>query len=151
MLVEAMHRMIQWRLFNRDGSPRSGWQVVAWWEVRRVPYNLIVGAVGIITSILCLFTATVCEHFIGEPIGLPDPPFLAILAVIAYGAMANVCFTGGWIAELLVAKVWPEKGKAFGNISFCLGLLFSVVLTLLPGILIAGVGAMNLLVHVLRH
>jgi hypothetical protein len=79
------------------------------------------------------------------------PPVVAIFAVVAFGVMANVCFTGGWIAELLVAKVWPEEGKAFGKISFCLGLAFSILLTLLSGVLIAGVGAVSLLVHVLRH
>jgi hypothetical protein len=67
--------------------------------------------------------------------------------VAAYAVMANLCFTGGWVAELLVQKIWPGKGNDFGRISFFLGLGFSILLTLVPGILISAIGALNLLRH----
>jgi hypothetical protein len=102
---------------------------------------------GVVSTAMCLATAILCERFLGEPIGLPDPPFIAILAVIIYAVMANVCYTGGWIAELIVKKVWAEEGKSFGTISFGLGLVFSMLLTLLPGVLIVGIGAIRLLIH----
>lgn len=70
-----------------------------------------------------------------------------VLAVIIYAVMANVCYTGGWVTELIVEKVWPEDGKSFGMIAFALGLVFSMFLTLLPGVLIVGVGATRLLIH----
>ena len=88
-----------------------------------------------------------CEHFLGEPIGIPDPPLFALLAVAAYGLMANLCYTGGWVAELLVRKLWPEQANAFGRISFFLGLIFSILLTLVPGIVISTIGAISLLAH----
>jgi hypothetical protein len=104
---------------------------------------------GLVSTALCLGTAILCEHFLGEPIGLPDPPFLAILAVVIYAVMANVCYTGGWVVELIVGKVWPEEGKSFGIISFAIGLVFSMLLTLLPGFLIVGIGGIRLLIHAL--
>jgi hypothetical protein len=84
---------------------------------------------------------------LGEPIGIPDPPFFALLAVIAYGLMANLCYTGGWATELLVRKIWPDEATAFGKISFFLGLMFSILLTLLPGIVIPTIGAVSLAEH----
>ena len=54
------------------------------------------------------------------------------LAVIAYGVGANICYTGGWISEALVRKIWQERTGAFGQIAFVLGLVFSVLITLAP-------------------
>jgi hypothetical protein len=96
---------------------------------------------------MCLITAALCEHFLGEPIGLPDPPFFAVLAVSLYALMANVCYTGGWVAEIIAGKLWAEEGEHFGKISFFMGLVFSLLLTAIPGILIAAVGSIRLLAH----
>ena len=131
LLIDRIRQITKWRFFNRSEYLPSPWQIIAWWEARRIPYNLLVGAIGLISIILCLATAVVCEHFLHEPIGWPDPPIFGILAVITYAIMANVCYTGGWITELIVRKVWPEDGQAFGKISFTLGLTYSMVLTLL--------------------
>ncbi len=76
------------------------------------------------------------ENFLGIPIGITDPPILSIFAVIVYAIMANICYTGGWITELIVASVWELQGQHFGKISFALGFIFSVLLTIIPGILI---------------
>jgi hypothetical protein len=99
---------------------------------------------------MCLITGILCEHFLGDPIGIPDPPVFALLGVAVYGIMANLCYTGGWVAELLVQKIWPAKGNDFGRISFFLGLGFSILLTVTPAILIATIGALSLLGHFLR-
>ncbi len=50
--------------------------------------------------------------------------------------MANICYTGGWITELIVASVWELQGQYFGKISFALGFMFAVLLTLIPSVLI---------------
>lgn len=149
LLYDRIKQITKLRFFNRSGLLQSNWQVIAWWEARRIPYNLLVGAMGFTSIILCLVTAIICEHFIHQPIGWPDPPFFAIIAVIAYAIMANVCYTGGWIVELIVRKIWPEDGGSFGKISFTLGLVFSMLLTLLPGILILVAGSISLLFYIL--
>ena len=146
---DSIRRVTKLRFFSRSEPVQSTWQVIAWWEARRVPYNLLVGVMGVVSIALCLATAILCEHFLNEPIGWPDPPLFAIFAIVAYAIMANLCYTGGWVAELIVGKVWPGEGKSFGIISFTLGLVFSMLLTLLPGFLIVGIGAIRLLVHAL--
>ena len=148
-LVSHIRRLSETKFFARNVHDPGIWKTIAWWEARRIPYNLLVGATGLVSSAMCLITGILCEHFLGEPFGIPDPPIFAFLAVAAYGFMANVCYTGGWVAELLVQKIWPGKGNDFGRITFFLGLGFSILLTLLPGILIATVGALSLLGHFL--
>jgi len=57
---------------------------------------------------------------------------MELFGVIAYGIAANICYTGGWIAELLARRVWREEAKHFGKIAFVMGTIFSVILTLTP-------------------
>jgi hypothetical protein len=147
VLVAGLQQLASSRFFTRDVSNPGVWQTIGWWEVRRIPYNLLVGAVGLVSSAMCLITGILCEHFLGEAFGIPNPPGVAFFAVAAYGIMANVCYTGGWAAELLVQRIWPEEGKAFGRISFFLGLTFSILLTLVPGVLVATIGGLLLLGH----
>ncbi len=87
------------------------------------------------TCLIMLTTALIGELAFGIPLGMPDPPIFAILVIIMYGIMANVCYTGGWIVELLVRKAWPSESESFATLAFPLGLLFAVLLTIVPGIL----------------
>jgi hypothetical protein len=65
--------------------------------------------------------------------------------VIAYGIGANICFAGGWVVEIIVRKLWRGRAGAFGEISFALGLLFSVLLTLVPAALFTALLILRLL------
>ena len=85
--------------------------------------------------------------FFNSDFGLPDPPLFAIFGVILYGILANVCFTGGWVAELIVQRIWPEEANRFATTSFSLGLILSVLLTLTPAILVGVAGIFKLVSH----
>ncbi len=135
--LEYIRRFLSHRFFARAEEPVGPWQVIAWWEARRLPYNMLVGFAGLMTGFVCITSGLVAERLVGVPIGLPDPPLFALVAVAAYGIMANVCYTGGWIAEVIVNKVWAQKGRDFGPIAFTLGVFFSVGVTLLPGLVVA--------------
>jgi hypothetical protein len=134
-------------LFRRPAAPKTAWEIISWWEARRIPYNLIVGISGLISILPILGTAFVTDRLVGEPAGLPDPPFFAFLGVVAYGVAANICFTGGWILELVSRRVWGERAEAFGEIAFALGTLGSVVLTFVPAALIVAVGTYTVIAH----
>ncbi len=75
--------------------------------------------------------AGIASHF-GEVPDLPGNSSSELFAILGYAILANVCFTGGWITEIIVRKLWGEKAGAFGSISFSLGLFFSILLTLSP-------------------
>jgi hypothetical protein len=108
-LFALIQKILAWRLFSRRNEEASAFEIIKWWEVRRIPYNLVVGAAGIFTCGVTVLVEVVASEKFGEPLGLPDPPIFALFAVIAYGIGANVCFTGGWTTELLVRKIWQEK------------------------------------------
>jgi hypothetical protein len=131
-------------LFRRETPAASGVEALVWWEARRIPYNLIVGCAGIITCTVCFVIAVAAEIFFHSDFGLPDPPFFAIIGVVFYGIMANVCFTGGWITELFFRRVAPKEADRFATNSFFYGVIFSILLTLAPAALIGGVGFVKL-------
>lgn len=126
------------RLGRRENPASSAWQAIGWWEARRIPFNIIVGAAGAVSGIALLAMGLVGELLFNVPFGLPDPPIFAVVAVVFYAAAANVCFTGGWVAELIVRRTWPNESDGFATLSFTLGLGFAVVVTLLPPVIIGG-------------
>jgi hypothetical protein len=127
-----LQKLQSFRLFQRAKSFETRREVVLWWERRRIPYNLIVGATGLITSALVLLMAYFAETKFHLAAIFPDPPLAALLLVFLYGVGANVCYTGGWVSELLAKKGWGQRAGRYGEIVFMLGVLFSIALTLLP-------------------
>lgn len=110
---------------------RTALSTVRWWESRRLVYNKVVGAAGLVTlaGVSLLFTL--------PPYSSPVP-FPEVLAPVAlYAIMANLCYTFGWQAELLLRRLLGRSAPELGPILFRQGLIFSVGLTLLP-LLLAG-------------
>jgi hypothetical protein len=144
-MFAAIQKIKNLRLFQRNRNLETARQIISWWELRRIPYNLIVGATGILACV-CLFgIGCFSEERFGEAIGFPDSPLFGLMAIIIYGIAGNICYTFGWIVELFVKGVWKERSKGFGEISFVLGILFSVILTFAPVVLCAVVVIVKLL------
>lgn len=135
MIISALQWFRNSRLARRDHPLTTIWQIIGWWEARRPLFNAIVGITGTVSCIIVLIIALVGDFVFGIPLGLPDPPIFAILAIIFYGIIANVCYTGGWVVEVLVSKAWPAESESFATLAFTLGLVFAVLLTILPGVL----------------
>jgi len=77
----------------------------------------------------------IAEPLVGIAIGIPDPPILVPIGIVAYAIMANICYTGGWIAELLLARLKNGANTtAFGLHAFRLGVKFSIGLTPFPAL-----------------
>ena len=117
-------------LFPLPAVRRTPVGILTWWESRRLIYNVIVGASGIVA--LGIIGAI---SFI--PPGLPPlrPP---IQAILAYGALANVCYTFGPFVEIGLQALWKDRVLPVGPALFRQGLSFSVGLTLLPIIVASG-------------
>ena len=49
----------------------------------------------------------------GDDCGIPDPPLFALLLIISYGVMANVCYTLGAFAEIVAIDVAFLKAVFF--------------------------------------
>jgi hypothetical protein len=127
---------ISWRLagwiFAHQLEKSHPAHVVAWWELRRLPYNIIIAVTGLLTLSVFYAVALGCERSGGIPLGTPRPPLLVLIAVIAYWIVANAFYTCGWILELLVARMWRVSTPVFGPIAFTLCTAASVVITLVP-------------------
>jgi hypothetical protein len=148
-LVMATRRLGKLPLFRRDIPVENTKAAIGWWETRRIAYNLIVGGTGIVTCAVDLLIAAAAWIFFKSDFGTPNGAF-AIFGVIFYGLMANLCFTGGWITELIVRRLWPGEADRFATTAFSLGLAFSVLLTPVPAIVIGTIGFFLLVSHVLR-
>jgi hypothetical protein len=98
-------------------------EIIQWWEGQRFRFNVIVGTVGITSWILVMIagSATVKpgEDF-EEPIAMLFGPFV-------YAIFANVCYTLGWIMDTIFYRGSPRI-RLYKS-----GLIFSAVLTALPG------------------
>ena len=115
-------------LFPPADYRRTTLSLLTWWEARRMTYNVIVGGTG-------LFTLLVIRLISLLPPGLPSP--LDWRPVVAYGVIANVCYTFGWAIEAAAQRIWGDRFPAIGPALFRQGLAFSVGLTLLPILVIS--------------
>ncbi|MCK4607123.1 MAG: hypothetical protein KAU35_07500 [candidate division Zixibacteria bacterium] len=113
-------------LVERPKELQTVSQVIGWWEIRRAPYNLLVGLAGLI-NILIIIVALLLSN----PDGDLGDPFLAMMGIPLYGIMANVCYTAGWIVELLDRKENPSAATRNAINNLKRGFLFSILLTLL--------------------
>lgn len=139
--VPTVKRVLDWRLFQRRAPATNAFDVIRWWELRRIPFNAAVGGAGLIACSLILAVAATVERRFGED-WFPNAPSLVVVPVL-YGLGANICFTFGWIGELIVRKLWPDRGNLYAETSFVLGAGFSLALTMTPALLFLGLLALR--------
>lgn len=104
---------------------RRPWDAIVWWEIRRIPFNLVVLAIGVGSGWI-LFT--VGNRLYGPDADLGNP----FLGVILYAIGANLCYTLGWTTELLWSWGDTAQTEKVRPKIFRLGLIVSVATTLLP-------------------
>ena len=116
-------------LFPAPAARRTG-SIIAWWEKRRLAYNLIVGGGGLIT----LSIAEIGSLVLGEGLFSPLAPIIQI------GILANICYTLGPIAEVAANKLFDRRLLPIGPTLFRNGLVFSLGLTLVLPIIMMTLG-----------
>lgn len=112
---------------------RTAVDVIRWWEVRRLAFNAILAGIGLLAMALFHLLGFATFHSL-------------IMPAIAYGFMANVCYTSGWMAEIYARLFFGERTENFGPSLFLLGLTFSMLLTALPAVLAVIAFVLNRLV-----
>ena len=86
-----------------------------------MPYNLILGVIGAI-SLLLFFVFIDLAHEL-KPGEDAVEPMALFVAPIAW----NICYTGGWIVELLLSVVRRKESAHVGPVLLKLGVGFSMV------------------------
>jgi hypothetical protein len=129
-MVATIQKLKSLRLFRRTKNLETARQIIFWWELRRIPFNLTVGFLGIFTCVFLIILESISKNpFVNEVLSISNPPTIVIFF---YGVAANFCFTSGWIFELVAKAIFKEQTKFFGEILFFCGLSFSALLTLSP-------------------
>ena len=97
---------------------RNRFDVILWWELRRIPYNLMLAIVGGI-------------DFVPMAIAGMLSPLIAVGGIL-FAVAANVCYTAGWITELAWIGPKLESERDFGPRAFRAGLAFSILIASVP-------------------
>jgi hypothetical protein len=105
-------------------APTTPWHIIQWWESRRLVYNAVVGAAGLVSLSCAAVFSIVMEGpaNAGVPLG----------AIVFYGVLANIFYTAGPVLDLIVTRAWGNQYAPVGATLFRYGFAFSVGLTLLP-------------------
>ena len=133
---------LRW-LFTPPSEPTSSGDAVAWWERRRIPYNLIVGAVAIVAFIIYCVAIT-CTGVLqpGEDI---IEPLALIAAPIIAPIVINICYTAGWLLDAPLRSFVPSLSPRFTSRLFAAGFAFSLFVVSLPALYWVGYLLLQLL------
>lgn len=121
-LGAGMERLLEWP--SKPVSPGTRQEIIAWWESRRFRFSLYVGIVGAVTWLLVRVSGSAAVKpgvDFEEPIAMLIGPFI-------YGFFANICYTLGWLVDTISYQGTPRIRL------YKAGIIFSVVVTALPGV-----------------
>ena len=124
-------KILHTRLFAIPDEPRRWYSVIAWWELRRIPYNIVVIVVGTIG--LLIFGVIYSFYSRAQP---EHDDWVPLLSAMVGFFGANFFYTTGWISELFARALWHERARYYGPIMLSVGLLFSCVVCFVPSILL---------------
>ena len=122
---------LQW-YFSGSREDDSTGAVIGWWEIRRIPYNIMLAFVGV-TSMVLTFVFIVSSGILRrgedaiEPIGWVGLPLLG-------GIFFNGCYTMGWLVEIALRRVLPLQAEQAGPRLLKLGVGLSIVIVSLPAL-----------------
>lgn len=140
---QPVARFLVW-VFDPHPSRVPWWKVLGWWELRRVPFNIVVGAWGI----ACLAVYFVAIWASGEL--KPGEDAVEPIALLAVPLVLNVAYSLGFAAELSLRRWAPTIGyrPRLGVSLLKLGLALSITIVALPaatvGMLVVGGWIMRL-------
>ncbi len=104
-------------------EPRHWYGIIAWWELRRIPYNVIVGIVGLVCVYLYLVVDALPPRLPADEL---DFDYFLVISVSA--VLANVLYTGGWVCEVMLRSATRQQVRHFGPSMLRLGLLLSLAM-----------------------
>ncbi|TGD58140.1 hypothetical protein [Flavobacterium humi] len=105
------------KLLDVYPNERDSFQIISWWELRRILYNLIVLVCGIASMSLT-------SLLVNAP---PGQDMVEPFAIMGFGIACNLGYTLGWLTELFV-----KNDPAYGPKMFKTGLYFTLFFIFLP-------------------
>ena len=130
-------------MFSPQPPPVSLWRVILWWELRRIPYNILVGLYGVFCLIVFLWAITTSGYL------KPGEDAVEPMALLAAPFGVNICYTLGWLVEVPARTLVPSLSPRFGPLLMRMGIELSVLLISVPAVYWGGYRLLQL-VHVMR-
>ncbi|MDD5222987.1 MAG: hypothetical protein PHE84_03280 [bacterium] len=121
-------KILNW-FFATPQESRSWWQIIVWWEFRRIPYNIFVALFGSIGLSLYILFLTLAKEL------KPGEDFIEPMALFITPFLINIAYSAGWIGELVLRIFWKQKSNLIGPSLLKLGVSFSIVAIFLPALL----------------
>jgi hypothetical protein len=118
-------------------ADRNIFQIILWWEIRRILYNLIVLAAGITSILISEF----CFFYIRKETLDISEDFIEPIAIWLFGFMCNVCYTLGWGTEIFI-----KKSTTYAPKMFKFGLFFTLFWVSLPAI----IHIISAIIHIIK-
>ena len=112
---------------QEHAQPLTAFQVIGWWELRRIYYNaalLLIGVVAVMCMELLMSQVLPSGDDAVEPIALFG-------GIVLYSLAANACYTLGWVLELQ-ERHDPVQARKRAEQRYRLGFRFSAALTTAP-------------------
>ncbi|HUX46213.1 MAG TPA: hypothetical protein VMV57_15815 [Terracidiphilus sp.] len=110
---------------TEDHPALTAWQIILWWEKRRLLYNALLCVIGAASLGIFLF-------LMDKALPPAEDNIEPFLGVVAYAFMANVCYTLGWFIELASRNVDAFAARRRARWMFRAGLIFFCLLTTAP-------------------
>ncbi|MBL4655687.1 MAG: hypothetical protein JKY33_07685 [Bacteroidia bacterium] len=107
-------------LLQVKNEDRNLFQIIGWWEVRRILYNLIVLISGILSMVIMLALVNLEP---GEDLQEP-------IAIIGFAIICNLGYSLGWFTE-----IFRQKSKTYAPKMFKRGLFFTLFWVFLPAVI----------------
>ena len=117
-----MEKGLEWA--SEGSSLCTRRDIIRWWEARRYTFNAFLLGVGF-ASWLLVMTAGSAAVKPGEDF---EEPLAMLSGTVIYVALANVCYTLGWVVDTVWYDGRPRR-RLYES-----GLILAVVLTALPGV-----------------
>lgn len=133
-----MRKLATW-FFTPPAPPLTPLGALRWWELRRIPFNLVIAVYGLLCFAVFLWA------ILGSHTLQPGEDAIEPLAIIMAPFFVNVAFTFGWLVEVPVRLVRPSLGAWFGPFLLRLGLGLAVFLITLPAAWWSGFRVLQLL------
>ena len=120
-----MKRFATWLFAEPDGA-RSPWRVVAWWEIRRIPFNMIIGAYGALCLAIFFWAIAASGRL------QPGEDAVEPIVLLAAPFSINLLYTLGWLVEVPARLLNPDLSPGFGPLLLKMGLGLGLFLITLP-------------------
>ena len=133
-----MRKITSW-LFRAHVNHPTAWRIIRWWEIRRIPFNLIVGTAGLLSAYI-YFGVT-------DNMGFQTWGAQALDLGIFFAAplLANAVYTLGWMIEIAARALLKNLSLNFAPICLKIGLVVSLAAVSLPAALRIGQSVLRVL------